>query len=364
MKKSDAYRRSSYARPSGALRHDCYTRMCTYTHPRHMQTFGAPWGLLLEALLCVIRSPRDHRTIHESSLPPFGRRTLILTRLCERYKNAHRVTARTARTVRTARKCRRNYRVVPRASVENAPSIIQLGMTDPTPCDHGARALSGGRTSSNIFFVDIEYTGLDFTRDVMLEIALVVTDSDLNQLDTYEAVIHYDEDTLARMSDWCKKEFAGSLIERVRESRKSLDDVKAELGAFIDRYRDGKKIILAGSSVGMDRLFLQYCMPDMVADRVHYRIIDVSSIMELAKRWNPSVYRSALHKPTAHRALSDATASLELLRHYRTSGFVSARPPALVHPAPMPPTATKSPPRSQWTAGQLYTAEHHCTITN
>lgn len=191
---------------------------------------------------------------------------------------------------------------------------------------HATTILSGGRTSSNLFFVDLETTNLDFTNNLILEIGAVVTDKYLNELDSFEAVIHYEPEELKRMSDWTKKQFAGDLMQKVSTSELSWETVKNQFIDFLDKYREGKKVILAGSSVTFDRYCLQYAMPKEVSERLHYRVVDVSSVMELVKRWNTPVYHRSTHKPTVHRALSDARESLNVLRYYKNFAFQAASP--------------------------------------
>lgn len=184
-----------------------------------------------------------------------------------------------------------------------------------------AMVLSGGKTCGNLFFLDLETTGLDFTTNKILEVGVVVTDKNLNFLDSYWAVIHYASEELCELSEWTKKEFTGNLLDQVAHSTKSMDDVKREFADFLDRYRDKKKVIIAGSSATFDRLCLQYAMPDVVETRLHYRVVDVSSVMECIKRWNPQVFYESPHRPVKHRALDDAMESLNCLRFYKQYAF-------------------------------------------
>jgi len=197
--------------------------------------------------------------------------------------------------------------------------------------------LSGGPASKNFFFLDLETTGTNFQKDHILEIGVIATSSDLIPIGRLSIVVHHDRAVIDGTSEWHRKQFGTTLLKDVASSTVTLSDAATSLGRFFDTYRDGRKVILAGSSVAFDRLFLQYHMPDMVRDRLHYRVVDVSSIMECVKRWMPRVYSQCKHRTTDHRALADAEESLNDLRFYYNNAFKT---------------------KDAWTEGSLFTSAH------
>lgn len=170
--------------------------------------------------------------------------------------------------------------------------------------------------------MDLEMTGLDPSVDRIIEIAVAVTDGDLNVLaDGPDLVIHQPDELLERMDDWNKKHHGESgLIERVRAS--SIDEAEAsrQVLAFLKEHSTEKMAPLAGNSIHQDRRFLVRYLPE-VEDWLHYRNIDVSTIKELVRRWNPLEYARRPRKEGKHRALDDLRESLEELRYYRRAIF-------------------------------------------
>ena len=169
-------------------------------------------------------------------------------------------------------------------------------------------------------------TGLDPELHSIVEIAVLVTDDDLQILATGpDLVIHQPEEALARMGDTVRTMHTGSgLLEQVRASPVSLAGAGAEVLAFLRSHIDEPRTVpLCGNSIGTDRRFLARHLPE-VDDFLHYRSIDVSTVKELARRWQPSVYEAAPVKAEGHRALDDITESLEELRWYRRAGFIDA----------------------------------------
>ena len=166
-------------------------------------------------------------------------------------------------------------------------------------------------------------TGLDPNSDVIVEIATVVTDDDLQIVaEGPDLVIHHDEDTLARMSDFVRDMHVRSgLLDRIRASTVTLDDAGAATLAFIREHAaEPRTVPLAGNSIGTDRRFLARYLPE-IEDHLHYRSVDVSTVKELAKRWCPKSLSGAPVKRGTHRALDDIRESINELRFYRQAVF-------------------------------------------
>ena len=176
---------------------------------------------------------------------------------------------------------------------------------------------------SCLVWIDMEMTGLDPTRDRVLEIATIVTDSDLNVLAEGPClVIHQPDDVLAGMDDWNQRTHGASgLIERVRASTTTVEQAQAQTIAFLRRHCGPRSAPLAGNSVHQDRRFLARWMPDLEAF-LHYRIVDVSTVKELAARWFPTRFAGRPPKAENHRALEDIRASIDELRYYREALFI------------------------------------------
>ncbi len=178
--------------------------------------------------------------------------------------------------------------------------------------------------STTLLWIDLEMTGLDPERDVILEIASIVTNDNLQVLHEGPAlVIHHDDAVLDRMSGEVKELFSPSdLIERVKQSSTSLEDAQEQTVAFIKQYcSNDEPPPLCGNSVWQDRVFLARYMPQ-VLDLLHYRIIDVSTIKELVNRWYPDDPDAQFNKAETHRALVDIRESIAELKHYRQCFFV------------------------------------------
>jgi len=175
-----------------------------------------------------------------------------------------------------------------------------------------------------LVWIDCEMTGLDLGSDRLIEIAALVTDADLNVLgDGVDVVIHADDDALNGMVDVVARMHRSSgLTEEVRAS--TIDVATAE-ELVLDYIREfvpqAKTAPLAGNSIATDRGFLSRDMPAL-DDYLHYRMIDVSSIKELCRRWYPKIYYGQPEKGLAHRALADIEESIRELRYYRRVAFV------------------------------------------
>ncbi|KAI8470911.1 MAG: ribonuclease H-like domain-containing protein [Monoraphidium minutum] len=178
------------------------------------------------------------------------------------------------------------------------------------------------RLPSPLVWIDLEMTGLDLDKDTIIEIACLVTDGDLKTVvEGPSLVIHHPEEVLDNMNDWCKEHHGKSgLTQRVRDSTVTLEEAEKQVLEFVAAHTEYQAAQLAGNSVHVDRAFMQRRMPALLA-HMHYRIVDVSSISEVARRWSPKLARNAPRKKGAHTALSDIKESLEELRYYRDKLF-------------------------------------------
>ena len=170
-------------------------------------------------------------------------------------------------------------------------------------------------------------TGLDPELHSILEIAVLITDDDLRIVATGpDLVIQVPDEALDRMDDTVRAMHTTSgLLEQARSSNLSLADAGAVVLAFLQEHIDEPGTVpLCGNSIGTDRGFLARHLPE-IENFLHYRSIDVSTVKELARRWQPSTYEGAPDKASGHRALDDIRESLEELRWYRRSGFIGAR---------------------------------------
>ena len=178
-------------------------------------------------------------------------------------------------------------------------------------------------------WIDCEMTGLRLESDKLIEIAALVTDGDLNILgDGVDVVIHADDEALAAMPDVVKKMHADSgLIEEVRRSTVTLAEAEKMVLDYIRKHVTTPGAVpLAGNSIATDRNFITRDMPELDA-YLHYRMVDVSSIKELCRRWYPRIYFGQPEKGLAHRALADIRESIRELRYYREAAFVPSPGP-------------------------------------
>lgn len=172
-------------------------------------------------------------------------------------------------------------------------------------------------------WIDCEMTGLNPDKDVLIEVAALVTDSDLNILgDGVEAVIRPEPAEALQGMDKVVREMhtASSLLEDL-DRGVSLQEAERRVLDYVKKWvPEAKKAPLAGNSVHADKAFLRLGMPELM-NHLHYRIIDVSTIKELATRWYPGARDSAPDKTGNHRALGDIRDSIEELKHYRQTVF-------------------------------------------
>jgi oligoribonuclease len=177
--------------------------------------------------------------------------------------------------------------------------------------------------SDRLVWIDCEMTGLDLSRDALIEVAVLVTDADLNVLgEGVDLVIRPPAEAVAQMPDVVRQMHTTSGLLDVLDDGVTLADANATVLAYLQEFvPDSGKAPLAGNTVHMDRLFLARDLPE-VEGWLHYRNVDVSSIKELARRWFPRVYFASPEKTGNHRALGDIRDSIEELRYYRHTVFV------------------------------------------
>ena len=174
-----------------------------------------------------------------------------------------------------------------------------------------------------LVWIDCEMTGLRLESDKLIEIAALVTDGDLNILgDGVDVVIHASDEDLATMPDVVTKMHAASgLTDEVRASTVTIEEAQEQVLAYLRKYTTTGAVPLAGNSIATDRGFIARDMPVLDA-HLHYRMVDVSSIKELCRRWYPRIYFGQPEKGLAHRALADIRESIQELRYYRAAAFV------------------------------------------
>jgi len=170
-----------------------------------------------------------------------------------------------------------------------------------------------------LVWMDLEMTGLEPERHVIVEIATIITDDELNVVaEGPDLVVHATEAELAEMDDVVVNMHTGSgLLEQIKATEMTLEEAGAQTLAFIKEHiPDARSTPLCGNSIGTDRRFLAKHLP-AIEDYLHYRSVDVSTLKELARRWYPEVLASQPRKATAHRALDDIRESISELAFYR-----------------------------------------------
>lgn len=179
------------------------------------------------------------------------------------------------------------------------------------------------KNNQNLVWLDLEMTGLNPEQDSIIEIATVVTDSALNIIaeGPVFAIFHSDE-VLAGMDEWNTRQHNQSgLVERVRTSTTSMREAEVATLNFLSQYIEKGKVPLCGNSIWQDRRFLYRYMPEL-ANFFHYRNIDVSTLKELVRRWNPKLMKGVV-KGGKHLALEDIKESIEELRYYQAHFLIT-----------------------------------------
>ena len=182
---------------------------------------------------------------------------------------------------------------------------------------------NGKNDSPNLIWVDCEMTGLDIKNDALVEIAVLVTDAQLNVLgEGVELIIKCSQEKLDGMNDFVREMHTSSGLITEIPNGVSAADAETAILEYLAKYApDAGKSPLAGNSVYVDRAFIARDLPALNA-YLHYRTVDVSSIKELARRWYPRVYFAAPKKTGNHRALGDIRDSIDELDYYRSNIFI------------------------------------------
>jgi oligoribonuclease len=183
--------------------------------------------------------------------------------------------------------------------------------------------------TDTLVWIDCEMTGLDATKDVLVEIAVVVTDGELNLLDDgLDLLIATTPEKLAGMEDVVREmHTASGLLDALPSVTTTVEEAEQQVLDYLLRFvPERRKAPLCGNSIATDRTFIARYMPRL-DDHLHYRMIDVSSVKELARRWYPKAYYNAPAKAGGHRALADIVESITELRYYRAAVFVPAPGP-------------------------------------
>lgn len=177
--------------------------------------------------------------------------------------------------------------------------------------------------NDRLVWIDCEMTGLDLRADALIEVAALVTDFELNVLgDGIDVIVKPPQEALDQMDEFVRTMHTSSGLLEELDSGLTMDEAEERVLGYIKEHcADGSRPPLAGNTVATDRSFLARDMPDLESF-LHYRIVDVSSIKELSRRWYPRAYFNAPAKSGNHRALADIQESIEELRYYRAAVFV------------------------------------------
>ena len=177
--------------------------------------------------------------------------------------------------------------------------------------------------TDRLVWIDCEMTGLDLKRDALIEIACLVTDSSLDVLDKgIDLVIKPPPEALDQMEDVVREMHTASGLLNELAAGVTLAEAQEQVLGYVRKHiSEQRRVPLAGNSIATDRVFIARDMPELDAF-LHYRMVDVSSIKELARRWYPRAYFASPPKRGGHRALADITESIQELRYYRDTVFV------------------------------------------
>lgn len=182
-----------------------------------------------------------------------------------------------------------------------------------------------------LVWIDCEMTGLDLEQDCLVEVAVIITDGQTNIVDEgIDLLIKPRPGALENMGDFVREMHtkSGLLAELETPAALELEEAEKQVLEYIKRFVPGKgQALLAGNSVGTDKQFLEKEMPQVIS-HLHYRLVDVSSVKELAKRWYPRAFYHAPEKHGGHRALADIRESIQELRYYRKALWPAGEGPS------------------------------------
>lgn len=180
-----------------------------------------------------------------------------------------------------------------------------------------------------LMWIDCEMTGLDLDKDGLVEVAVVITDEQLNVVDPgIDIVIRPSQEALDNMGDFVRNMHTESGLIDEFETGVSLEEAQREVLDYVKKFvPQPRQALLAGNSIGTDKAFLERDMPELI-DYLHYRVVDVSSIKELAKRWYHRTFEEAPAKHGGHRALADILESIQELVYYRRVLFPQGEGPS------------------------------------
>ncbi|MEY9210691.1 oligoribonuclease [Thermobifida halotolerans] len=201
--------------------------------------------------------------------------------------------------------------------------------------------------NDSLVWIDCEMTGLDLKKDALIEVACLITDGELNQLDEgIDVVIKPPQAALDQMGEFVTRMHTTSGLLAELDNGVTLTEAEQLVLEHIRHHvPEPKKVPLCGNSIATDRAFLARDMP-LIDEHLHYRMVDVSSIKELLRRWYPRVYFASPEKHGGHRALADITESIQELRYFRAAAFV---------PPPGPDSATAKAIAADIVAGRAGT---------
>ncbi|XP_068156446.1 probable oligoribonuclease [Drosophila tropicalis] len=204
----------------------------------------------------------------------------------------------------------------PLVSRATRPIQVNNMTTNANKCDQ-----NGGK-STHMVWVDLELTGLDIEKDKILEVSCLITDKHLNiQSKGLAFAINHPQEVYDQMNEWCIKHHNESgLVDSCKKSTVTAEAAEDLVLTYLKQNIPEKECVLAGNSVYMDRLFINKYMPT-VNEYLHYRIVDVSTIKELARRWHPHILEKAPKKTFAHRSLDDIKESIAELKFYKEHLF-------------------------------------------
>lgn len=182
--------------------------------------------------------------------------------------------------------------------------------------------------AEQLVWIDCEMTGLDVENDGLVEIAVIVTDFDLVPLDPgFQLVINPGPQALAHMNDFVRDMHETSGLSELIADGATVEEAEAKVLAYVNLFvTEGRRPLVAGNTIGMDRRFITRYMPTL-DERLHYRSVDVSTLKELARRWHPKAFFSAPDKHGGHRALADIAESIQELAYFRAASLVASPGP-------------------------------------